>query len=120
MEKETSLHFSIDGQWLADFSRTRVREGDYQHALRILDCLDGMGMDDKIAIFDTVDAHFSEEWLAKVLEGYSCQTEQNFEIVIADDGSTLKTKEVITSFSSKNFFISFVAIPEEFDICVYI
>lgn len=50
MEQETSLHFSIDGQWLADFSRTRVREGDYQHALRILDCLDGMGMDDKIAI----------------------------------------------------------------------
>lgn len=48
--EEKALHFSIDGQWLAEFSRTRVQEGDYQHALRILDCLEGMGMDDKIAI----------------------------------------------------------------------
>lgn len=50
MNQEKQLHFSIDGKWLADFSRTRVEEGDYQHALRILDCLEGMGMDDKIAI----------------------------------------------------------------------
>lgn len=50
MQTEQSLHFSIDGKWMADFSRTRVEEGDYQHALRILDCLDGMSMDDKIAI----------------------------------------------------------------------
>lgn len=50
MSKEQSLHFSIDGKWLADFSRTRVEEGDYQHALSILDCLEGMGMDDKISI----------------------------------------------------------------------
>lgn len=49
MENKT-VHFSIDGQWVADFSRTRVQEGDYQHALRILDCLEGLGMDDKIAI----------------------------------------------------------------------
>lgn len=50
MKTEQSLNFSIDGKWLADFSRTRVEEGDYQHALRILDCLEGMGMDDKISI----------------------------------------------------------------------
>ena len=50
MEQEKQLNFSIDGKWLADFSRTRVEEGDYQHALRILDCLEGMGLDDKIAI----------------------------------------------------------------------
>lgn len=45
-----SVHFSIDGKWLADFSRTRVEEGDYQHALRILDCLEGMSLEDKISI----------------------------------------------------------------------
>lgn len=50
MAQEKQLNFSIDGKWLADFSRTRVEEGDYQHALRVLDCLEGMGMDDKIAI----------------------------------------------------------------------
>ena len=49
-EKTESVGFSIDGKWLADFSRTRVEEGDYQHALRILDCLSGMSLDDKVAI----------------------------------------------------------------------
>jgi glycosyltransferase involved in cell wall biosynthesis len=41
------------------------------------------------------------EWLQKVLIGYSLQTECDFEIVIADDGSTLETKNLISKFSSK-------------------
>lgn len=41
------------------------------------------------------------EWLQKVLIGYSVQTECDFEIVIADDGSTSETKELISKFSSK-------------------
>jgi glycosyltransferase involved in cell wall biosynthesis len=40
------------------------------------------------------------EWLQKVLIGYSLQTECDFEIVIADDGSTLETKNLISKFSS--------------------
>ena len=43
----------------------------------------------------------SEEWLKKVLVGYSLQTAQDFEIVIADDGSTEKTKHVVESFQDK-------------------
>jgi glycosyltransferase involved in cell wall biosynthesis len=43
-------------------------------------------------IFSTYN---SEEWLEKVIIGFSVQTEQDFEIVIADDGSTDKTKELI-------------------------
>ena len=43
----------------------------------------------------------SEEWLKKVLVGYSLQTAQDFEVVIADDGSTDKTKQVIASFQGK-------------------
>jgi glycosyltransferase involved in cell wall biosynthesis len=41
------------------------------------------------------------EWLQKVLIGYSVQNECDFEIVIADDGSTSETKELIAQFTSK-------------------
>lgn len=37
----------------------------------------------------------AEVWLEKVLWGFSVQTEQDFEIIIADDGSGPKTKAVI-------------------------
>lgn len=45
-----------------------------------------------------ITTYNSEEWLKKVLIGYSLQTEKDFEIVIADDGSTVKTKELINEF----------------------
>lgn len=48
-----------------------------------------------------ITTYNSEDWLRKVLIGYSVQTETDFELVIADDGSTIKTKQVIESFSSK-------------------
>ncbi len=38
------------------------------------------------------------EWLEKVLWGYECQTYDEFEIVIADDGSSKPTKEIIDRF----------------------
>ncbi len=47
-----------------------------------------------------ITTYNSEEWLEKVLWGYSIQTEKNFEIVIADDGSTEKTKELLKQFDS--------------------
>ena len=56
----------------------------------------------KISVIITT--YNSEEWLRKVLIGYSIQTETDFEIVIADDGSNEKTKEIISSF--KESFIS--------------
>jgi len=37
----------------------------------------------------------AEDWLEKVLWGISVQTELDFEIIIADDGSTTKTKDLI-------------------------
>lgn len=48
-----------------------------------------------------ISTYNSEEWLHKVLLGYSVQTEKDIEIVIADDGSTEKTKAVIDSFRDK-------------------
>ena len=43
----------------------------------------------------------SEDWLRKVLTGFSVQTEMDFEIIVADDGSTIETKKVVDSFASK-------------------
>ena len=48
-----------------------------------------------------ITTYNSEEWLKKVLFGYLNQTETDFEVVVADDGSTEKTKLVIDSFSPK-------------------
>lgn len=39
----------------------------------------------------------AEAWLEKVIWGLSIQTEQDFEIIIADDGSKPKTKELLDS-----------------------
>lgn len=43
----------------------------------------------------------SETWLRKVLTGFSVQTEIDFEVIVADDGSNDETRKVIESFSSK-------------------
>jgi glycosyltransferase involved in cell wall biosynthesis len=48
-----------------------------------------------------ISTYNSEEWLHKVLLGFSIQTENDIEIVIADDGSTDKTKAVIASFKDQ-------------------
>ncbi|WP_047245985.1 glycosyltransferase family 2 protein [Maribacter thermophilus] len=51
-----------------------------------------------------VSTYNSEEWLKKVLWGFNCQTFKNFEVVIADDGSGPKTKELIEEYSKKVFY----------------
>lgn len=43
----------------------------------------------------------SPEWLKKVLWGYLAQTDKDFEIVIADDGSKDDTKQLIESFQGQ-------------------
>ncbi|MCF8274992.1 MAG: glycosyltransferase family 2 protein [Flavobacteriaceae bacterium] len=47
-----------------------------------------------------ISTYNAEDWLEKVLWGYSCQTFKDFEIVIADDGSRPATKELIDGFKS--------------------
>ncbi len=42
-----------------------------------------------------ITTYNSPEWLEKVLWGYSVQSHKNFEIIIADDGSTETTHELI-------------------------
>lgn len=48
-----------------------------------------------------VSTYNSEEWLAKVLEGYCNQSESDFELVIADDGSTTQTQALVNSYASQ-------------------
>lgn len=49
-------------------------------------------------IFSTYN---SEEWLEKVIIGFSVQTYRNFEIIIADDGSRDSTKSLIERLKSE-------------------
>jgi glycosyltransferase involved in cell wall biosynthesis len=51
-----------------------------------------------------VSTYNSEEWLEKVLWGFNCQTYKNFEVVVADDGSGFKTKELIQFYKKKVFY----------------
>lgn len=54
------------------------------------------------------------EWLRKVLWGFEVQTFNDFEIVIADDGSDSKTKNVIGEFvSNSKLSITHVWHPDE-------
>ena len=48
-----------------------------------------------------ISTYNAVDWLRKVLLGYSVQTEQDFEIIIADDGSSHETKTLINDFQSK-------------------
>jgi len=53
----------------------------------------------KISII--VSTYNSEDWLQKVLWGFNFQTFMDFELVIADDGSGPKTKELIEKASTE-------------------
>ncbi|WP_299764616.1 glycosyltransferase family 2 protein [uncultured Dokdonia sp.] len=54
------------------------------------------------------------EWLKKTLWGYAVQTTQDFEIVIADDGSGTETKEVIDTFK-KHFPVPIIHVWQKDD-----
>ena len=48
-----------------------------------------------------ISTYNSPLWLEKVLWGYSVQTHRDFEIVIADDGSTDETRQLIDSMQTQ-------------------
>jgi len=48
-----------------------------------------------------ITTYNSPEWLEKVLVGYGHQSFNDFEIIIADDGSSISTKDLIESFRIK-------------------
>lgn len=48
-----------------------------------------------------ISTYNAPEWLAKVLTGYRCQRDRDFEIVIADDGSGEETAKLIDGFARR-------------------
>jgi phosphohistidine swiveling domain-containing protein len=44
------VHFTVEGQFIAEMARTRMQEGSYQSGLRILECLEGMSLEQQISI----------------------------------------------------------------------
>lgn len=59
-----------------------------------------MGTSLKISVIFTT--YNSPAWLEKVLWGFDCQSDDNFEIVVADDGSGEETREIIKRFRSQS------------------
>jgi glycosyltransferase involved in cell wall biosynthesis len=47
-----------------------------------------------------VSTYNAEEWLEKVLIGYSVQTHKDFELIVADDGSKPSTKALIDNYAA--------------------
>src|SRR5690554_3248316 len=48
-----------------------------------------------------ITTYNSPVWLSKVLTGYECQTFKSFSVIIADDGSTKETLELIENFKAR-------------------
>lgn len=55
-----------------------------------------------------VSTYNSEEWLEKVLWGFHQQSYRDFEVVIADDGSGPRTKDLIRSMADTVFIKFFM------------
>ncbi|KAB1154760.1 glycosyltransferase family 2 protein [Flavobacterium luteum] len=51
-----------------------------------------------------ISTYNATEWLKKVIWGYNTQTYRNFEMVIADDGSTQATSDLIEEIRKEVFF----------------
>jgi glycosyltransferase involved in cell wall biosynthesis len=51
-----------------------------------------------------ISTYNAEEWLKKVLWGFNCQIFKDFEVVVADDGSGPKTKQLLDELSEKVFY----------------
>ena len=49
-----------------------------------------------------ISTYNQPEWLQKCLWGFQHQTDRDFEIIIADDGSTNKTQKVIIDFQQSS------------------
>jgi len=48
-----------------------------------------------------ISTYNQPEWLGKVLFGYECQRIKNFQVIVADDGSTEDTKKLVQEFSKR-------------------
>ena len=54
----------------------------------------------KISVIFTT--YNSPAWLEKVLWGFQYQTDDNFEVIVADDGSGQETRDIIEKFQRES------------------
>lgn len=59
---------------------------------------------DNLEITVIISTYNSEEWLEKVLFGYNQQQYKNFEVIVADDGSGPKTKDLLERMQQEVFY----------------
>ncbi|MDX1272620.1 glycosyltransferase family 2 protein [Bizionia paragorgiae] len=57
-----------------------------------------------ISISVIISTYNSPDWLAKVLYGYNNQTYRDFEVIIADDGSSQETIDLIAAIKEEVFY----------------
>jgi glycosyltransferase involved in cell wall biosynthesis/ADP-heptose:LPS heptosyltransferase len=67
------------------------------------------GHDPKVSIF--IPAYNAEKYLAETLDSLLAQTFQDFEIIIADDGSTDKTPDIATMYEGRDKRIKVLTLP---------
>jgi len=48
-----------------------------------------------------ISTYNQPEWLEKVLWGYENQSYKDFELIVADDGSGIETKDLIAKFQQR-------------------
>ncbi len=60
------------------------------------------GLHQETSVSVIVSTYNQPQWLQKALWGFEVQTEKNFEIIIADDGSTAATARLIESFQKSS------------------
>ena len=58
-------------------------------------------MQSNLRVSVIISTYNKPEWLQLVLHSYDIQTVKDFEIIVADDGSDERTKQVISEFSSE-------------------
>ncbi|MXV38865.1 glycosyltransferase [Flavobacteriaceae bacterium Ap0902] len=69
-------------------------------------------MENRISVI--ISTYNKPDWLEKSLWGYHAQTFSNFELIIADDGSTVETKQMIEALSPYlNYKIKHVWHPDD-------
>jgi phosphohistidine swiveling domain-containing protein len=72
------VHFTVEGQFIAEMARTRMKEGNYQSGLRILECLDGLPLENQI----------------NILRGKETLTGENSQVyLVAEEPETTKAME---------------------------
>src|SRR5262249_35966640 len=86
------------------FSRRarRLHAGDLERRGRLLSLFESMAAGEALMrLVVIVTTYNRPDALAAVLDGYAVQSDTGFDLIVADDGSTADTAEVVTRFAAR-------------------